>query len=141
MGKASINLSGLWMGSFSYPGGQGPTTAFLARIEEADGHLTGTTIEPNTVGRSSNSLEAVLAGSRSGTSVDFTKLYDGESDAAHAVDYVGRLSGDGNSVTGVWSLSDMDGTFEMYREAVWEEVAEEEAAVVPLLPAPHIPSA
>ena len=57
-------------------------------------------------------------------------MYDGESDAAHAVDYVGRLSGDGNSITGVWSLADTDGTFEMHREAVWEEQAGQEAEVV-----------
>lgn len=126
------NLSGLWMGSFSYPSAEGPTTPFLAKIEDHDGALTGTIIEPNTIGRSSDELEAVLTGTREGQSVDFTKLYDGASDAAHAVDYVGRLSGDGNSITGVWSLERLDGSFEMHREAVWEEQAGEEAEVVKL---------
>lgn len=126
------NLSGLWMGSFAYPGGQGPTTPFLASLTDEDGVIRGTTIEPNTIGRSSDQLEAVLSGSRSGSSVDFTKMYDGESDAAHAVDYVGRLSPDGNSFAGVWSLESFDGTFEMYREAVWEEQAGQEAEVVKL---------
>lgn len=127
-----LNLSGLWMGSFGYPGGQGPTTPFLASLTDEEGSLRGTTIEPNTIGRSSDQLEAVLSGSRSGTSVDFTKMYDGESDAAHAVDYVGRLSPDGNSITGVWSLENLDGTFEMHREAVWEEQAGQKAEVVKL---------
>ncbi len=72
----------------------------------------------------------MLSGSRQGSSVDFTKVYDGASDAAHAVDYVGRLSADGNTISGVWSLEDMDGSFEMHREAVWEEKAGEEAEVV-----------
>jgi hypothetical protein len=120
------------MGSFGYPGGQGPTTPFLASLTDEEGSLRGTTIEPNTIGRSSDQLEAVLSGSRSGTSVDFTKMYDGESDAAHAVDYVGRLSPDGNSITGVWSLENLDGTFEMHREAVWEEQAGQKAEVVKL---------
>jgi hypothetical protein len=124
------NLSGLWLGSFAYPGGEGPTTPFLASLTDDEGALRGTIVEPNTIGRSSDQLEAVLSGSRSGGSVDFTKLYDGESDAAHAVDYVGRLSPDGNSITGVWSLGAMDGSFEMYREAVWEEQAGENASVV-----------
>lgn len=124
------NLSGLWMGSFSYPSAEGPTTPFLARIEDHDGALTGTIMEPNTIGRSSDELEAVLTGSREGQAVDFTKIYDGSSDAAHAVDYVGRLSGDGNSITGVWSLEHLDGSFEMHREAAWEEQAGEEAEVV-----------
>jgi hypothetical protein len=126
------NLSGLWMGRYSYPSAEGPTTPFLAKIEDHDGALSGTIMEPNTIGRSSDELEAVLTGTREGQAVDFTKLYDGSSDAAHAVDYVGRLSGDGNSITGVWSLEHLDGNFEMHREAVWEEQVGEEAEVVPL---------
>ena len=132
MAKAPINMSGLWMGSYSYPGGHGPTTPFLARIEDHDGQLGGTIMEPNTMGQTSDTLEAVLNGSRQGHAVDFTKVYDGASDAAHAVDYVGRLSGDGNTVTGIWSLQNLDGTFQMHREAVWEEAAGEEAQVVEL---------
>lgn len=124
------NLSGLWMGSFSYPSGLGPTTPFLATLSETGGRLSGTVVEPNTIGRSSDQLGAIISGSRAGASVDFTKIYDGESDAAHPVDYVGRLSADGNSISGVWSLQDLDGTFEMHREAVWEERAGEEASVV-----------
>jgi hypothetical protein len=127
-----INLSGLWMGSFSYPEGLGPTTPFLAKMVDRDGGLEGSIIEPNTIGASSDQLEAVLSGSRQGSAVDFTKVYDGASDAAHAVDYVGKLSGDGNMITGVWSLADVDGRFEMHREAVWEERAGEEARAVKL---------
>lgn len=132
MAEERINLSGLWLGSFSYPSGLGPTTPFLARLEDHEGSLSGSIIEPNTIGASSGELQAVVSGSRSGSSVDFTKMYDGESDAAHAVDYVGRLSADGNTVTGVWSLENLDGSFEMYREAVWEEQAGQEAEVVKL---------
>jgi hypothetical protein len=125
-----INLSGLWLGSFSYPDGLGPTTPFLAKLEDSDGSLGGSTVEPNTIGSSSDQLEAVLSGSRHGSAVDFTKTYDGASDAAHAVDYVGRLSGDGNTITGVWSLANLDGSFEMHREAVWKERVGQEAEVV-----------
>ena len=125
-----INLSSLWLGSYSYPEGLGPTTPFLASLTDDAGSLSGMIVEPNTVGRSSKELGAVVSGSRAGAAVDFTKVYDAESDAAHAVDYVGRLSGDGNRISGVWSLEEVDGTFEMYREAVWEEVAGQEAEVV-----------
>ena len=120
------------MGSYSYPRGAGPTTPFLARIEDRGGALGGSIIEPNLQGRLSDSVEAFIRGSRHGAAVDFTKVYDGASDLAHAVDYVGRLSGDGNSIIGVWSLGDLDGTFEMHREAVWEEGAGVEAEVVKL---------
>ncbi len=120
------------MGSFSYPSDLGPTTPFLARIEDHDGKLSGDILEPNTVGPSSDQLQSFLSGTRQGSSVDFVKAYDGASDAAHAVDYVGRLSGDGMIITGVWSLANLDGSFEMYREAVWEEVTGVEATVEPL---------
>ena len=125
-----INLSGLWLGSFSYPGGQGPTTPFMAKLVDADGALSGEIVEPNTVGYSAETLEAFIVGTRDGGSVDFTKTYDGAADAAHSVDYVGQLSGDGNRIAGVWSMEQMDGKFEMYREAVWEEVEGKEAEVV-----------
>jgi hypothetical protein len=135
LAERRINLSGLWLGSFSYPAGLGPTTPFLARLVDEAGVLGGNTIEPNTMGSGSEQLEALISGSRSGNAVDFTKMYDGTSDAAHAVDYVGRLSDDGNTVSGVWSLARMDGSFEMHREAVWEEQAEAEASVSKLAPA------
>ena len=127
-----LNISGLWLGRYAYPAGQGPSTPFLARIEDAGGALSGTIVEPNLIGPSSDSLEAVISGSREGSAVDFTKLYDGASDAAHAVDYVGRVSADGNTITGVWSLEQIDGSFEMHREAVWDERVGREAEVVKL---------
>jgi len=95
----ALNLSGLWMGSYSYLGGAGPTTPFIAKIVDDSGALSGEVVEPNTVGFSSEALQAIVSGSRDGHAVDFTKVYDGASDAAHAVDYVGRVSADGNQVT------------------------------------------
>lgn len=127
-----INLSGLWLGSYSYPGGEGPTTPFMAKIVDAGGSLSGEIVEPNTIAFSSPTLEAFLSGRREGASVDFTKTYDGSSDAAHSIDYVGRLSEDGNRVSGVWSMDGLDGTFEMYREAVWEEAEGRESEVIEL---------
>jgi|SRR5215217_4594341 len=127
-----IDLSGLWLGRYSYPAGAGPTTAFMARLVDAGGSLSGEIVEPNLIGLGSESLEAFIRGSRHGRAVDFTKTYDGASDCAHSIDYVGRLSGDGNTISGVWSMDGLDGTFEMYREAVWEEAEGVEAEVVAL---------
>jgi hypothetical protein len=123
-----LNMTGLWEGAYAYPAYKGPTTPFAAHIADVDGALSGTIIEPNMIGFTSDELEAILVGNRTGRSVDFTKTYDGSSDAAHDVDYVGQLSDDGDSVTGVWSLGELDGTFEMRRERSWEELAVTEAA-------------
>ena len=128
MSEDRLNMTGLWEGTYAYPGYEGPTTPFVAHIDDVDGVLSGSIIEPNTIGFASEELEALLAGNRIGRAVDFTKTYDGSSDAAHAVDYVGQLSDDGDSVTGVWSLAELDGTFEMHRERAWEELAATEAA-------------
>lgn len=118
MSDPRLAMTGYWHGTFAYPAFEGPTTPFAANIVEEAGALSGTIIEPNTIGFGSDELQAVIAGRRDGQAVDFTKTYDGASDAAHAVDYVGRLSADGRTVTGVWSLADLDGTFEMHRDAV-----------------------
>lgn len=140
MSDERLDMSGLWEGAFAYPGYEGPTTPFVARITEVDGVLTGSIMEPNTMGLSTDELESVLNGAREAQSVDFIKTYDGSSDAAHAVDYVGRISDDGSLVTGVWSLGELDGTFEMKRETGWEEAvsAEEEVAITLSAPPPVV---
>jgi hypothetical protein len=125
-----INLSGLWLGRYSYPGGEGPTTPFMAKLTDAGGALSGETVEPNLLGFGAETLTALIAGTRGGSAVDFTKTYDGTSGVSNSVDYVGRLSGDGNRIEGVWSMDGMDGRFEMYREAVWEEAEGKVAEVV-----------
>jgi hypothetical protein len=116
-----LDLSGGWTGEYAYPGGIEPTTPFAALIEDRDGVLSGSIVEPNLFGPSGGHLGAVIHGYRQESAVDFVKTYDGASDAAHAVDYVGRLSEDGCTISGVWSVADLDGTFEMSRDATDEE--------------------
>jgi hypothetical protein len=126
--KPNLNLTGDWSGEFSYPRNMGPTTPFLANIQDEGGHLSGTIIEPAI--RGGETMKATIAGHRQGSSVDFTKTYQSTGRGYDTpVDYVGSLSGDGNTVSGVWSLFDLDGTFEMRREAVEGEEVEEEAEV------------
>lgn len=122
------NLTGKWDGVFQYPQDHMPTTPFLADIIEEAGAFSGTTIEPDLYGGAS--ANARIVGHRSGRSVDFTKTYQSR-DAGYQnpVDYVGQVSEDGLTITGVWSLKDWNGTFEMTREA-GVEVSREEVAEV-----------
>ena len=123
-----LDLSGKWDGVFTYPETAGPTTPFLAEISEEAGVLFGTTIEPGLY--KSTSVKALILGHRSERSVDFTKTYAGrKAGYENPVDYVGQLSKDGLRITGVWSLLDWNGTFEMTRE-VGAEVAQKERASV-----------
>lgn len=120
-----LNLSGQWTGDFAYPANQGPTTPFVATIEDRSSHLSGTISEHDLF--SGAIIEAVLTGTRDGSSVDFTKTYGASASSEYdqPIDYVGSISSDGLVVTGVWSLLDWDGTFEMRRDAI---VGEAEAA-------------
>lgn len=116
---ANENLSGEWHGTYRYPRGGGPDTPFLAVIDDRNGQLSGTIIEPNEF--RPETARATLAGRRFGTSVDFTKTYQGAGpEYATPVDYVGSTSADGCRIAGVWSLLEWDGTFEMFRDVADE---------------------
>jgi hypothetical protein len=112
----TLNLSGQWSGTFSYPDGFGPSTPFEASMEDKDGHLSGNIIERSIV--CGTTLEAAFIGSRHGLSCDFTKTYSSNAppDYDQPVDYVGGIATDGLTITGVWSLLDWDGKFEMHRD-------------------------
>ena len=134
--SGSSDLTGLWSGEFAYPHHAGPTTPFLARLEDHAGQLSGTIIEPN-IWTGAGTAEATIIGLRHGTSVDFTKSYGPPAPEGYEspVDYVGTVTPDGNTVKGVWSLLDMDGTFEMRREEETREEQEAETeAALPLEP-------
>ncbi|WP_271077221.1 hypothetical protein [Aurantiacibacter sp. MUD61] len=118
------DLTGQWDGHFDYPAGSGPSTAFIANIQQKGGRFTGTIIEPDLYSGAAPA-EAQIIGVVAGQSVDFTKTYVRASRGyENPVDYVGQLSGDGNRITGMWSIYDMNGTFEMTRQVAIEESVE-----------------
>lgn len=120
----ALNLSGFWSGKYWYDEPDEPVVPFLALLEDSDGTLSGEISEPNTVGYSSSELKAFVVGSRDGAAVTFAKVYDGASDLAHRVDYVGGVSDDGTRLAGYWLLDIYSGGFEMSRTIVPEEELE-----------------
>lgn len=133
MSQDRLDMTGLWHGTFSYPAFEGPTTPFVANLHDADGRLSGSILEPDAQGFGGfpgGELEAQIVGTRAGQAVDFIKTYGGPI-AGHCVDYVGKLTDDGQTVTGVWSYDELDGAFEMHRDISLEEViaAETEAEI------------
>ncbi|MDG5746897.1 hypothetical protein P8Q88_01790 [Qipengyuania sp. XHP0207] len=90
-------------------------------------------IEPD-IFRPGSTVGAKLSGIRSARAVDFTKIYPHPPQGyENPVDYVGQLSADGLVVTGVWSLLDLSGTFEMHREQGASQT--QEAETVETVPA------
>ena len=115
--SVSQDITGEWNGTFAYPADTGPATPFVAKLLDIDGKVSGSIIEPHSSFGAGLTLVAEVQGVRAGYSVDFTKVYnDPPSGYEKPVDYVGKLSDDGSTISGVWSLLDMNGTFEMHRE-------------------------
>ncbi len=117
MASMPTDLSGQWDGHFAYPAGDGPVTPFLAHLTQRGARFSGMIIEPDLYSPGA-STEATLIGVISGDAVDFTKTYRKASRGyENPVDYVGQLSDGGDRISGMWSLLDMNGTFEMTRQA------------------------
>lgn len=123
------DLSGEWDGHFDYPAGFGPSTPFLATIKQAGGRISGSIMEPDLYSGTAPA-KSVIEGIAAGQAVDFTKTYHQVSFGYRdPVDYVGQVSENGDRITGVWSLLDMNGSFEMTRQSGHKEAAEREAEV------------
>ena len=99
------DLTGLWSGEYWY-GGAGIPTPFTAHFVEAEGSLTGTTLEPNTFADPGLvELSASLRGSRSDLSLRFVKLYD-QAPGVHQrpIHYIGAIDPNFTMIDGEWSF-------------------------------------
>jgi len=131
-----VDLSGRWTGVYFYPvdaelnpDDDMPPTPFEALLEDADGLVTGRTTEPDYLsGRDAPAVTATLEGHHDQGVLTFTKSPEG---ALHTIDYVGRISNDGNTIAGDWFIhGDWSGRFRMDRSTTQQEMAlNREAAV------------
>ena len=117
---APLPLTGDWLGYYDYLGGTGLTSSFTARIEDDGTHLSGEKIEPDRRGGSSPS-RALIVGVRESTTVKFTTFGTPHSVAFNSVDYVGTVSEDSNTISGMWAFQIFDGPFEMHRVEVCKD--------------------
>ena len=118
------NLTGRWTGVYFYPVDPElnpeddlPPTPFTAELRDAGGHVTGTTLEPDVFGApDAPPIPATLEGHRLDGQLTFTKFPDGGGQV-HSIDYIGSISGDGNSISGQWIIhGEWSGTFRMQRK-------------------------
>ena len=109
-----LDVTGAWEGIFSYPRGL-PPSGFRAELREAGGAIVGETEESGDGGATRHAL---VAGTRSGGAVIFTKRYDEADRAPHPVNYAGTLDAAGDEITGRWDIpGHWSGTFIMVRAA------------------------
>ena len=99
------DLTGLWSGEYWYDA-VAQRTPFTAHIIDADGSLSGTTLEPATFGAGPGDLSAVINGARGELTVRFTKLYDA-APGVHAspIFYDGTVDPNFTMIEGGWTLS------------------------------------
>ena len=104
-----------WRGSYSDPD-SGQSVSFTLELSGSQGPVHGRTSEPNTFGnRSASQLFANVSGAINGSSISFTKTYDGTGGVSHSVVYRGTIVG--NIMSGTWTVGGRSGGFSASRVA------------------------
>ena len=113
---AEYDLSGQWSGIFSYPS-RFPSNTFEATIRDSGGLISGLITQPREVFEAPGpSRQAVIEGSREGSTLRFIKIYDDlDRPTPH---YHGTVQPGGDEIAGEWTIpGDWSGTFLMIRGA------------------------
>lgn len=122
------NLTGFWWGAYWYAGGAQDPQSFSAHLREDNGVLLGTTLEQLAqIGE----LSAQLTGARSGSSVDFIKVYDPMPGyRLHPIQYLGTVNPALSVIDGEWRIEDaaVNGGFRMTRLSGAKAAAKRELA-------------
>lgn len=123
----SQDLSGDWIGNYSYPGELEPVP-FEATLFESGGQLTGETKEPGHTLDMGEIAHALLHGSRTGSEVAFTKVYD--MIEHEPILYEGTVDDTATEIQGSWTIvGEWSGSFLMRRPGAAEEEVEAEEEV------------
>ena len=117
----SDSLSGSWTGRFDYDNvANGTPVSFDAVLTQSGSTIRGEIVEPNTFRpETTDTLLAVVTGTRSGSNVSFTKIYTDFEDTDHP-HYEGQINTTATRITGRWyfpSMSSIKGTFSLARTA------------------------
>ncbi len=118
---ASSTLSGSWTGRYDYDNiAFGTPVSFDVVLAETGATLRGETIEPNTFRtEATDTLLAVLSGTRSGSTVQFVKIYT-DFEADDHPSYQGQINATATRIAGQWHFPqspNVKGTFLLARTA------------------------
>ncbi|MEA1072431.1 hypothetical protein [Sphingomonas sp. LY160] len=111
----AADLSGCWTGSYAYPGQMEPVP-FTVELRDDGGRLSGLCQEDGIGFGRTGTMTATLSGTRSGTGVSFTKIYDAHDELIEPVTYDGLVQDDGHEIGGEWHIvGQWSGPFVMTR--------------------------
>jgi hypothetical protein len=106
-------LATQWVGTYYYANDSDSNT-FSFELRVVGTTVSGRITEPATFGDGSSPwLYANVSGAISGSSIQFTKTYDGTGGVSHSATYAGEISPDGMRIAGTWSLPNLSGRFVM----------------------------
>ena len=117
-GAGSADLTGIWLGLYSYPRRLEPVS-FTATLIDTSGAISGSSHEsfPRR-GQGVFTAFAALYGRRDEHAVTFVKTYDGGVPHNKPISYEGAIMDDGNEIEGRWIIPDVwSGRFLMVRSA------------------------
>jgi hypothetical protein len=111
---AGSRLDGAWTGRYAYTGSSQSPVQFALLLTVNGNQLSGSISEPNTFGDPQVPfLRASIQGTITGTTVRFTKNYDGSGGQSHAVTYVGTIDEQTGVIRGQWRIGDTGGPFDL----------------------------
>ena len=114
----ATDLTGAWHGQYSLPDAVGVPVPFEASLIATEDLLGGTITEKATQGPiKGRILCASLSGRRAGALVSFVKTYEPDCEPYTSVTYEGVVSGDGQEISGDWTIGSWTGRFLMIRAA------------------------
>ncbi len=125
------DLTGYWSGEYWYDTTNNPTP-FSAHLAETAGALTGTTLEHVNLGPGGTELSANLAGSRSGPSLYFTKIYQPKRGFRfNPIQYSGTSNDKFTVIQGGWRIpGSLAGHFIMHRASFGAKAEVKREAIV-----------
>jgi hypothetical protein len=117
-GAGSADLTGVWLGLYSYPRKLEPVS-FTATLIDTAGAISGSCHELPGEGRAAGrTLFATLSGHHSSGLVTFLKTYDNGIPHGLAISYEGAIRDEGSEIEGRWMIPRMwSGRFLMIRSA------------------------
>jgi hypothetical protein len=123
IGVRTVDLTGVWLGLYSYPHDCEPVS-FVATLIETAGAISGSSHEaqPRPFFPAYTAL-ATLFGRRGNGAIVFVKTYDEGRPHAHPIYYDGVITDEGGEIEGRWSIPRMwSGRFVMIRSAPNAEI-------------------
>ena len=102
--ERTVDLTGVWLGLYSYPHSLQPVS-FMATLIETAGAISGSSHEahPRPFFPAYTAL-ATLCGQRVDEAIAFVKTYDDGRPHAHPISYDGVMMDDGSEIEGRWSI-------------------------------------